>query len=161
MSDKKKVARSELPNGRRARPENSRRAARSGRLASDAAPPVAARKPHSFTYHGITVEDSYHWLKDPAYPEVKDADVLGYLEAENAYFESTMKPHQALIDQIFEELMNYERPFPTEGGANGCCVAFTVAVCNRHHVSFFVCPSDTGSFCTGGLYGDKICQNRR
>lgn len=109
MSDKKKSARPE--DSRRARPElpNSRRVARSGRLANSAAAPVAAKKPHRFTYHGITVEDPYHWLKDPAYPEVKDAEVLGYLEAENAYFESTMKPQQALIDQIFEEFKGRQK----------------------------------------------------
>ncbi|MEE9254523.1 MAG: hypothetical protein V3U43_06285, partial [Pseudomonadales bacterium] len=83
--------------------------ARSGRLTSDRAPPVAAAKAHSFTHHGITVEDPYHWLKDPGYPEVKVAEVLGYLETENAYFESTMKPHQALIDQIFEEFKGRQK----------------------------------------------------
>ena len=46
--------------------------------------PVARRKPHSFTRHGVTVEDPWAWLKDPGYPEVKDPEILGYLEAENA-----------------------------------------------------------------------------
>ncbi len=30
--------------------------------------------------------------------------MLGYLNAENAYFEAQMKPHQALIDTIFAEM---------------------------------------------------------
>ncbi len=30
--------------------------------------------PHSFTRHGITIEDPYAWLRDPGYPEVKDSD---------------------------------------------------------------------------------------
>ncbi|RZL52465.1 MAG: hypothetical protein EOP65_15475, partial [Sphingomonas sp.] len=37
---------------------------------TDITPPVAARRPHSFTTHGITIEDPYAWLKDPDYPEV-------------------------------------------------------------------------------------------
>ncbi|MBW6527347.1 S9 family peptidase [Sphingomonas sp. RHCKR7] len=67
-------------------------------------PPVAATRPHSFTRHGVTVEDPYAWLKDPGYPEVTDPDVLAYLAAENAYFEAQMAPHQALVDRLYEEM---------------------------------------------------------
>ncbi len=69
-----------------------------------AAPPVAAKKPHSATHHGITVSDDYAWLRDPGYPEVTDNQVLAHLEAENAWFESRMKPHQPLIDILFKEM---------------------------------------------------------
>ena len=31
-------------------------------------PPVAERRDYSFTTHGITLSDPYHWLKDPSYP---------------------------------------------------------------------------------------------
>jgi oligopeptidase B len=67
-------------------------------------PPVAARRPHSFTTHGITIDDPYAWLRDPNYPEVDDADVLAYLKAENAYFDAVMAPHQPLIDRLYEEM---------------------------------------------------------
>ena len=67
-------------------------------------PPIAATRPHSFTAHGVTVEDPYAWLKDPNYPEVDDPDVLAYLEAENAYFEAQMAPHQELVDRLYEEM---------------------------------------------------------
>ena len=67
-------------------------------------PPVAETRPHSFTAHGITIDDPYAWLKDPAYPEVTDKDVLAYVEAENAYFESVMAPRQPLIDRLYEEM---------------------------------------------------------
>jgi oligopeptidase B len=70
----------------------------------DHTPPVAAQRPHSFTAHGITVEDPWAWLKDPAYPDVADPDILGYLEAENAYFESAMAPHRPLVDRLYEEM---------------------------------------------------------
>ncbi len=71
---------------------------------TDRTPPVAQRRPHSFTAHGITIEDDYAWLKDPNYPEVTDPDVLAYLEAENAYFEQAMAPHQPLVDRLYEEM---------------------------------------------------------
>jgi oligopeptidase B len=67
-------------------------------------PPVADRRPHSFTVHGITIEDPYAWIKDPGYPEVSDPDVLAYIAAENTYFESMMAPHQPLTDRLYEEM---------------------------------------------------------
>lgn len=67
-------------------------------------PPVAPRKPYSFTHHGITVDDPYAWLRDPGYPDVTDKEVLAHLEAENAWFEARMKPHQPLIDRLFKEM---------------------------------------------------------
>ncbi|MGF7155896.1 S9 family peptidase [Novosphingobium gossypii] len=67
-------------------------------------PPQAARKPHSFTHHGVTVSDEYAWLRDPGYPEVKDKDVLAHLEAENRWFESKMDRHKGRIDDLFREM---------------------------------------------------------
>ena len=58
--------------------------------------PVAPRRPHSFTTHGITVADHYAWLKDENWqevlrdPAVLDPDIRKYLEAENAYTESLL-----------------------------------------------------------------------
>jgi len=72
--------------------------------ATSAAPPVAARKPSSATHHGITVEDQYAWLRDPGYPEVKDAEVLAHLAAENAWFEARMAPHEATVEALFKEM---------------------------------------------------------
>ena len=76
----------------------------------DPAPPVAKPRSHSFTVHGITVEDPYHWLKDQGYPEVDDPDVLAYLEAENAYFEAVMAPHKELVDTIYAEIKARQKP---------------------------------------------------
>ena len=53
--------------------------------------PVARCVAYSVTHHGVTIEDPYAWLRDPAYPQIHDPDVLGYLNAENAYFEAAMK----------------------------------------------------------------------
>ena len=67
-------------------------------------PPRAEQRPYRYERHGQVVEDPWHWLRDPGYPEVSDRDVLGYLAAENAYFEAAMAPHRGLIDTLFEEM---------------------------------------------------------
>ena len=67
-------------------------------------PPIAEKRPHQSTHHGITLTDDYYWLKDQDYPKVDDADVLAYLKAENAYFEAQMAPHQPLVEAIFQEM---------------------------------------------------------
>jgi oligopeptidase B len=67
-------------------------------------PPKAEQRPFSYERHGVTIEDPWHWLRDPKYPEVDDPGVLAYLKAENAYFEGWKAQHQELIDQLFEEM---------------------------------------------------------
>jgi oligopeptidase B len=68
------------------------------------APPQAEQRPYSYERHGVTIDDPWHWLRDPKYPEVDDPDVLAYLKEENAYFEGWKAQHQGLIDQLFEEM---------------------------------------------------------
>ncbi len=68
------------------------------------APPRAEQRPYSYERHGYRVEDPYFWLKDQTYPKVDDADVLAYLKAENAYFETAMAPHRPLVETLFEEM---------------------------------------------------------
>jgi oligopeptidase B len=72
--------------------------------AQEILPPVAAKRPHSSTHHGITITDDYHWLRDPSYPKVDDAQILDHLKAENAYFEHKMAPQKPLIETIFQEM---------------------------------------------------------
>ena len=73
-------------------------------------PPVAGHRTHSVTYHGVTIEDPWYWLRDPKYPTVEDADVLAYLAAENEYFEAWLSPHQELTNTIFEEIKARQQP---------------------------------------------------
>jgi oligopeptidase B len=73
-------------------------------MPSPALPPLAEQRPHSSTHHGITLEDPWHWLRDPRYPKIKDKDVLAYLKAENRYFQAQMAPHKALVEEIFQEM---------------------------------------------------------
>ncbi|MFM2410874.1 MAG: hypothetical protein RL481_1702, partial [Pseudomonadota bacterium] len=67
-------------------------------------PPVAEKRAHSFTIHGVTISDDYAWLRDASYPVIDDKDILAHLEKENAYFESQMAPQAALTETIFQEM---------------------------------------------------------
>ena len=64
--------------------------------------PVAPRRPHSFTVHGVTIVDDYAWLKDKDWqevlrdPSVLNADIRLYLEAENDYTDSLLRPYRRL-----------------------------------------------------------------
>jgi oligopeptidase B len=67
-------------------------------------PPVAEKRPHSYSVHGITVEDPYDWLYDKSYPVVDDEDVLNHLKAENAYFEAKMGGQAGFTEALFTEM---------------------------------------------------------
>lgn len=74
-------------------------------------PPVAERRQHAATNHGITRQDPYHWLRADNWQEVMQdpstlpTDIRSYIEAENAYFaESFETPHEALVDKIYREI---------------------------------------------------------
>nr|WP_247710803.1 S9 family peptidase [Qipengyuania aestuarii] len=67
-------------------------------------PPTAEKRDYSYSHHGITISDPYHWLKDESYPTIDDAEVLEHLKAENAWFEARMAPQQALVDELYEEM---------------------------------------------------------
>jgi oligopeptidase B len=72
--------------------------------------PIAPRRPHSFTTHGITVSDDYAWLKDANWqevlrdPSVLSADIRGYLEAENDYTESLLGHTAGLQKTLVAEM---------------------------------------------------------
>lgn len=63
-------------------------------------PPVAKQEPKELTIHGQTRIDPYYWLN-----ERDSADVIAYLEAENAYTDQVMKPTEALQQKLFDEMM--------------------------------------------------------
>jgi len=72
--------------------------------------PVAPRRPHSFTAHGIAVSDDYAWLKDENWqdvlrdPSILNADIRNYLEAENAYTDSLLGHTAALQRTLVAEM---------------------------------------------------------
>jgi oligopeptidase B len=63
------------------------------------APPAAAVKPHTFREHGHVRTDNYYWLRERDNPEVR-----GYLEAENAYLDTTMASTRDLQETLFQEI---------------------------------------------------------
>ena len=67
-------------------------------------PPIAEKRPHTAVYHGETISDDYHWLRDQSYPVIDDTDILDHVKAENAYFEAQMGPQAALTETIFQEM---------------------------------------------------------
>ncbi len=66
----------------------------------DATPPVAKKVPHETTIHNDKRADDYFWLKDKKNPEV-----IKYLEAENAYTATVMKPTTALQEKLYKEMV--------------------------------------------------------
>lgn len=72
--------------------------------------PIATRRPHRFTLHGVTITDDYAWLKDAKWqevlrdPSILDPDIRAYLEAENAYTESILGHTDALQKQLVAEM---------------------------------------------------------
>jgi len=74
-------------------------------------PPVAEKRPHAQTHHGVTRQDPYHWLRAENWqevmqaPETLPADIRAYLEAENAYIATEFEePRAALTEAIYREI---------------------------------------------------------
>jgi len=73
-------------------------------------PPAAKRDPVPSELHGLRRSDPYAWLKDENWqevmkrPEVLNAEIRNYLEAENAYLESVLAPLAPLRQTLFEEM---------------------------------------------------------
>src|SRR6478752_4637504 len=57
--------------------------------AGDTAQPTAPKVPHMLKLHDETLQDEYFWLREKDNPKVR-----AYLEAENAYTDSYMKPKE-------------------------------------------------------------------
>lgn len=71
--------------------------------ASAPLPPVAKQVPHSVSSPNGDRQDPYYWLRDDD-PKAKRADVMAYLEAENAYKDAMLEPTAALQATLFEEI---------------------------------------------------------
>ena len=61
--------------------------------------PDAPRRPRSFTRHGDTRVDPWHWLR-----ESSDPATMPYLRDENAYTDAFLAPLQLLQDTIYGEI---------------------------------------------------------
>ena len=67
-------------------------------------PPDVAKKPHVVKApHGAERQDEYYWLRDD---KRENAEMLGYLKAENAYVDALMAPIKPLEDKIYGEIVS-------------------------------------------------------
>ena len=64
-----------------------------------AGPPVAEKRPHSLTRHGVEWTDDYFWIREREKPEVRT-----YLEAENAYLDAELAPLKPLREKLVTEM---------------------------------------------------------
>ena len=63
-------------------------------------PPVARREPVEHVLHGDRRVDHYAWLRQKESPEV-----IGYLEAENAYTDAILKATEAYQEKLYQEML--------------------------------------------------------
>src|SRR5215218_1729712 len=66
-----------------------------------ATPPVAKKVPHKLEQHGDVRVDDYFWIKDKT-----NKDVLKYLEAENAYTATLLKPTEPFQEKLYKEFLS-------------------------------------------------------
>nr|WP_162140754.1 S9 family peptidase [Arenimonas oryziterrae] len=64
-------------------------------------PPTVAKKPHAVVAPGGTRQDEYYWLRDDTR---KNAEMLAYLKAENAYADALLAPTKPLQDTLYAEI---------------------------------------------------------
>ncbi|MEY4069469.1 MAG: hypothetical protein RL721_83 [Candidatus Eisenbacteria bacterium] len=69
--------------------------------APTAKPPVAEKRPTTYTLHGERFTDDYAWLRDK-----QDTTVIRHLEAENAYTEQTLAAQQPMRERLYLEMLN-------------------------------------------------------
>ena len=66
-------------------------------------PPTVAKKPHEVhAPFGAARQDEYYWLRDDTR---KNADMLAYLKAENAYADALLAPSKPLQDKLYAEII--------------------------------------------------------
>lgn len=73
-------------------------------------PPIAERRPFDVVSPNGNRRDDYYWLRDDTR---QSKDVLGYLEAENAYRDAYMAPSAALEQKLYDELIARLKPDDT------------------------------------------------
>ncbi|KPV41824.1 S9 family peptidase [Alicyclobacillus ferrooxydans] len=78
--------------------------------------PKAKKIPHTLEIHGDVRQDEYYWLNNKMNPEV-----IAYLEAENQYYEETMKALEPLSNRLFEKMVDRipeaETKVPVQSGS--------------------------------------------
>ena len=63
-------------------------------------PPLAMREPVEHVIHGDRRVDHYAWMRERSDPRVKE-----YLEAENAFADTVMRPTEGLQEKLYQEML--------------------------------------------------------
>jgi len=63
-------------------------------------PPLARREPVEHVLHGDRRVDHYAWLRHK-----ENAEVIAYLEAENAYTDAILKPTETFQERLYQEML--------------------------------------------------------
>ncbi|MGI9520524.1 MAG: S9 family peptidase [Hyphomicrobiaceae bacterium] len=72
--------------------------------------PIAKKVTVTSHWHGIALNDDYHWMRAANWqeamrdPATLPTDIRAYLEAENAYAEATLADTEALQEALFQEM---------------------------------------------------------
>lgn len=72
------------------------------RAAASPQPPVAASRPHEVASPNGTRVDEFYWLRDDTR---ENKEMLGYLEAENAYADAMLAHTKPLQEKLYEEIV--------------------------------------------------------
>ncbi len=72
------------------------------RMTQTPVPPVAKKVPKEIVTHGDKRVDDYFWLR-----EKTNAEVIAYLDAENAYGEAVTRPQQPFRDRLYREMLGH------------------------------------------------------
>lgn len=72
--------------------------------------PKAEKRLHRTKFHGVGLEDNFHWLRAANWqeamrePELLPEDIKAYLNAENAYYDAAMEDTKQLQDTLVSEM---------------------------------------------------------
>ncbi|WP_236870134.1 S9 family peptidase [Candidatus Bandiella numerosa] len=66
--------------------------------------PVAKKNKKVIENFNDKRDDFYDWLRDKDYPNVKNKEILNYLESENNYANHELSKYSDLIDEIYSEI---------------------------------------------------------
>jgi len=69
---------------------------------NDLTPPIAKKIPKEIIAHGDRRQDDYFWLRDKT-----NAEVVAYLESENAYADAVMRPLERFQETLYREILSH------------------------------------------------------
>ena len=72
-------------------------------------PPMAEKKTKTTNIHGETLVDDFFWLREKTNPAVME-----YLQTENSYAETVMKPTAALQEKLYNEMVSHIKETDTQ-----------------------------------------------